>query len=206
MVADAINDIYLRYTKKIAGLIVGGPGPNKDNFLKSKNLNYQVKVLGMFDTGYTDEHTGVNELLERSKELLSKQAIIKERAVMDRFLEEVARNGLAAYGYGKVKNALDNENVSKLIISEDLELTEVGYRCSNCKQESTDVEEGNFRKAKHDCGGTLEVVSQKDVVEDMIEDAEKKGVEMVFISPEEPHGKQLLLGFKGIAAMLRYRR
>jgi peptide chain release factor subunit 1 len=205
-VADAANEVYLKYTKKITGLIVGGPGPNKDNFIKSKNLNYQVKVLGMFDTGYTDEHTGVNELLERSKELLSKQAIIKERAVMDRFLEEVARNGMAAYGYAKVKNALDNDNASKLIISEELELTEVSYRCSNCKQEITDVEEGNFRKAKHECDGNLEITSQKDVVEEMIELAEKKGVEMVFISSESPHGKQLLLGFNGIAAMLRYRK
>jgi peptide chain release factor subunit 1 len=205
-VADAVNDIYLRYTKKIAGLIVGGPGPNKDNFVKSKNLNYQIKVLGMFDTGYTDEHTGVNELLDKSKDLLSKQAIVKERAVMDRFLEEVARNGLVTYGYEKVRNALDNDNISKLIISEELELTSVSYVCSNCKKEFTDIEEGNFRKAKHDCGGNLEVVSQKDVIEEMIEDAEKKGVEMVFISSESPHGKQLLLGFRGIAAMLRYRR
>ena len=31
-------------------------------------------------------------------------------------------------------------------------------------------------------------------------------MEMVFISSESPHGKQLLLGFKGIAAMLRYRK
>lgn len=205
-VADCVNDVYLKYTKKITGLIVGGPGPNKENFVKSKNLNYQIKVLGVFDTGYTDEHTGVNELLERSKELLSKQAVIKERAVMDRFLEEVARNGMAAYGYEKVRNALDNDNVSKLIIAEELELTSVTYRCSNCKQEITDVEEGNFRKAKHECGGNLEVVSEKDVVEELIEIAEKKGVEMVFISSESPHGKQLMLGFKGIAAMLRYRR
>ena len=76
---------------------------------------------------------------------------------MDRFLEEVARNGMATYGYDKVKNALDNDNVSKLIISEELELTEVSYRCTNCKQEITDVEEGNFRKAKHECGGSLEI-------------------------------------------------
>ena len=205
-VADVINDIYLKYTKKITGLIVGGPGPNKDNFVKSKNLNYQVKVLGMFDTGYTDEHTGVNELLERAKELLSKQAMVKERAVLDRFLEEVARNGLAAFGYEKVRNAIDNDNASKLIISEDLELTAVSYRCSNCKQEMTVVEEGNFRRQKHECGGNLEMVSQKDVIEELIEIAERKGVEMVFISSESPHGKQLLLGFKGVAAMLRYRR
>jgi peptide chain release factor subunit 1 len=125
---------------------------------------------------------------------------------MDRFLEEVARNGMSTYGYEKVKNAVDNDNASKLIISEELELTLVSYRCSNCKQEMTDVEEGNFRKTKHECGGNLEMVSQADVVEELIELAEKKGVEMVFISSESPHGKQLLLGFKGIAAMLRYRK
>ena len=70
----------------------------------------------------------------------------------------------------------------------------------------TDIEEGNFRKTKHDCGGNLEVAAQSDVADELIQQADGKGVEMVFMSEDSTQGKQLMLGFKGIAAMLRYRR
>jgi len=205
-VSDGVNELYQKFGKKVNGLILAGPGPHKETFMKSGKLNYQLKILGVFDTGYTDEHNGVNELLEKAKELLSQQAIVKERAVMERFMSEVGRNGLATFGYDKVKAALANDNVSRLIVSEDLELMEVSYTCSNCKQVITAVEEGNFRQQRHECGGTLEITSQKDAVEDLIEQAEQKNVELVFVSSESSNGKQLLLGFKGIAAMLRYRK
>ena len=48
-VGVAINEMCAKYQFKINGLIVGGPGPAKDNFIRSKNLNYQVKVLGTED-------------------------------------------------------------------------------------------------------------------------------------------------------------
>ncbi|MDE1865598.1 MAG: peptide chain release factor aRF-1 [Candidatus Micrarchaeota archaeon] len=205
-IGDAVNDLYLKHAKKSSGLIVGGPGPNKESFLKSGKLNYQIKVLGIFDTGYTDEHTGIKELMDKAKDLLSQQAMIKERAVMEKFMAEIGRNGLAVFGYEKVKAALDSGNVSRLLIGEDLELTKVKYKCTNCKQELEEIEEGNFRRSKHDCGGNLEVVSQGDVIEELIEQAEKGGVEMVFMASDSAQGKQLMLGFKGIGAMLRYRR
>ncbi|MDE1871054.1 MAG: peptide chain release factor aRF-1 [Candidatus Micrarchaeota archaeon] len=206
-VADAVNDVYVKYQNKLSGLVVGGPGPTKENFVKSKNLNYQVKVLGIFDTGYTDEHTGINELLEKAKELLSEQAAVKERRIMERFLDEVSRNGLAVYGYENVRKALNSDNVSRLIVSEDVELAEVEYKCSSCGNTIRSIEQGNSRRAKHDDdGGNLDILSQKDVVEELIEIADKKGIEVVFVSVNSPHGNELLLGFKGIAAMLRYRK
>ena len=205
-VGDAINDVYKKYGKKIAGLVVGGPGPAKENFVKAKTINYQVKVIGVFDTGYTDEHTGIKELLGKASDLLSEQASVKERTVMERFMEEVARSGLAVSGYVKVKDALDMDNVSRLIVSEGLELTEVRYRCSNCKEEIVSFEEGNFRKLKHECGGSLEMISQKDAVGSLITLADRKNVEVVFISVDSEKGNELLLGFHGIAAMLRYKK
>lgn len=205
-VGDSVNELQRKYGKKIAGIIVGGPGPAKDNFVKAKTINYQIKVMGVFDTGYTDEHTGIKELLGKAEDLLAQQAAVKERTVMERFMSEVARNGLAVSGYAKVKAELDHDNVAKLIVSEGLELTEVKYKCSNCKEEITVVEEGNFRKLKHECGGSLEVVSQKDVVGDLIELADRKNVDVVFVSMDSEKGNELLLGFHGVAAMLRYKR
>ena len=204
-VGDTINDMFIKYQFKPKGLIVGGPGPTKDNFVKAKVLNYQIKVLGVFDTGYTDENEGVRELLERAADLLKEQAVTQERTVMEKFMSEVARGGLAVNGYDKVMAAMQNNNVSKLIISDDLELYEVHYKCSNCGASLVRMEQGNERQSHHDCGGSLNIESQTDAVENLIDMADKHGVEVVFVSSDSQYGRQLLLGFGGVAAMLRYR-
>ncbi len=204
-VASAINDLFAKYAFKPKGLVVGGPGPAKENFIKSKNLNYQIKVLGIFDTGYTDENMGVNELLEKAKEVLVEQQAIQERKTMERFLNELAHGNLALSGYEKVKKALMSNNVVKLIISEDAELYNVSYKCSSCNTEFTRLEHGNERSQKHECGGTLSITSEADAIEELIEMADKNGVDVSFIASDSQYGKELLLGFGGVAAMLKYK-
>ncbi len=204
-IADAVNDLFIKWNFKLKGLVVGGPGPSKENFVKAKNLNYQIKVLGIFDTGYTDETVGLNELLEKAKSLLSQQQAIIERTTMDKFLNEVSHNGLAAYGYKKVKDALLKSNVSKLLISEDAELYNVSYKCSNCGSEFTKLEKGNERQTQHECGGALSITNEKDAIEELIDIADKNNIETLFISADSQYGKELLLGFDGIGALLKYR-
>ncbi|MGI0134327.1 MAG: peptide chain release factor aRF-1 [Candidatus Micrarchaeaceae archaeon] len=205
-VADAVNGVYAKYGSKISGIVVGGPGPTKENFVRSKNINYQIKVIGTFDTGYTDEHNGIDELLEKARDVLSEQASIKERNTMERFMNEVSRTGFAVSGFEKVRNELKNDNVTKLIISEDISLTEVRYRCTSDSMEFTAIEQGNTRKTKHDCGSNLEILSEKDPVDDLMDIADKKNIDVVFVSANSQYGNQLLMGFQGIAAMLKYKR
>ena len=205
-VADAINQLYAKNDYKIKGLIVGGPGPNKEDFLKAEYLNYQVKVLGTFDTGYTDENEGVRELLDKSKEVLKEQEAIREGRIMERFLGEVSRGGLAVYGYENVKKELDSNNVDKLIISEEAELEDVKYTCGQCGATFNALEENGKRQERHECGGKLEAVEARDVISGLVEKAEEQGIEVYFLSDDSSYGKQLLMGFRGIAALLRYKR
>ncbi|MGC8572002.1 MAG: peptide chain release factor aRF-1 [Candidatus Micrarchaeia archaeon] len=204
-VADAVNEIYAKYNYKIKGAIIGGPGPAKENFVKANYFNYQVKVLGVFDTGYTDEVMGINELIEKSKELLEEQEVIIERKLMERFLSEIARNGLAVYGYENTKKALEKNAVDKLLVSEDLELDEVKYKCNACGAEFTVLEKNGSRQTKHSCGGSLEILSQNDAIEELVEKADDLGVETIFIDEDSQYGKELVMGFGGIAALLRYK-
>ena len=204
-IGDAINDAYNKQEGKIKGLIVGGPGPSKENFVKSGTFYSKLGVLGVFDTGYTDESAGINELLEKSKEVLEEQEAIQERKVMERFLSETARGGLAISGYEGVKKALEANNVAKLLVSEGVELTKVDYRCTNCGSEITRIEEGNMRLEKHSDGGTWEIVKQVDAVEELLDKADELNIEVVSINDESQYGKELLLGFGGIAALLRYK-
>jgi len=204
-IADTIDSLFAKYNFKIGGLVVGGPGPTKENFVKAKLLNYQIKVLGVFDTGYTDEHMGVDELLEHARDLLEEQEVMQKRRVMEKFKGAIANSGLATYGYEGVKKAMLNNSVATLIISEDLELYEVKYNCNTCQEEFTKLEQGNERQLKHSDGGVLTIVEQKDAIEGLIEIADRNGVDVVFISSDNQYGRELLLGFGGVAALLRYK-
>ncbi|MGC8567887.1 MAG: peptide chain release factor aRF-1 [Candidatus Micrarchaeia archaeon] len=204
-VGDAINSIYFKYNQKVSGLVLGGPGPAKEDFIRAKTINYQIKLLGVFDVGYTDEVMGIRELLEKSKSLLVNQDIIKENEIVQKFLNEVSRNGAVVYGYEKVKEALLNNSVAKLLISEEIDITEVKYKCKTCGEEFTKIEVGKQRQEKHSCGGNLTILEEKDPVSGLIGMADRNGVEVIFISKESEYGSEFFEGFGGIAAMLKYK-
>ncbi len=203
-VSDVINDIFLRGEFKEKGLIVGGPGPAKENFVKTKALNYQVKILGTYDTGYTDE-TGLNELVEKASDLLKEQEAAKERRVLERFMKEVAVGGLAVYGYDKTRAALEKKQANTLILNDALEMYVVKYKCSVCGSVLEKVETGSERQTKHNDGGTFGIVEEKDAIEELIDMADANGVETVFVSMESSLGKEFMMGFRGVGALLRYK-
>ncbi len=199
-----INSTFESSGFKIKGLIVGGPGPSKESFMKQNSLNYQIKVLGVFDTGYTDEF-GLHELVEEASDLLKEQEAVQERKVIERFMQEIVRKDLAVYGYEPTKKALEAKQAATLIINDLLMLEIVTYKCNSCLQTIVKLEQGEHREAKHDDGGTLEAVSVKDAIEELIDMADKTNAQTVFVSSESSYGKEFLMGFTGIGALLRYR-
>jgi peptide chain release factor subunit 1 len=203
-ISEAINDLFAQNEFKLKGLIVGGPGPAKEDFVKSNKLNYQIKVLGIYDTGYTDE-TGLNELVEKASDLLKEQEAAQERRILERFMKEIAGGGLAVYGYERTRNALSKNQASTLIINNDLELHIVRYSCSACNSIVERLEKGDERQTRHEDGGTLSVIEAKDAIEELIDFADRDGIETIFVSSESPLGKEFLMGFQGIAALLRYK-
>ncbi len=53
---EKASELFLE-KKNLKGIIVGGPGPTKREFLNGGYLDYRVqkKIIGVYDTGYTDE-------------------------------------------------------------------------------------------------------------------------------------------------------
>jgi peptide chain release factor subunit 1 len=203
-VSDIINSTFEASQFKIKGLIVGGPGPTKEGFVKQNSLNYQIKILGTFDTGYTDEY-GLHELVEKSSELLKEQQAVQERKVIERFMQEIVRKELATYGYENTRKALEAKQVSTLIINDSLQLDVVKYKCNACGALIEKLELSGHREPKHDDGGTLEIISVNDAIEELIDLADKSGADTLFVSSESSYGREFLMGFKGIGALLRYR-
>ncbi len=121
-VSEAMDEYFLG---KVKGVIVGGPGPTKDFFMKFNGYNYQIKVLGVVDTGYTDEY-GVREVLAKSESLLTEQEGIKEKIIIDKFIKEVVQDGLVTYGEKMVREAILSKQAETVLISEGLEYKKRG--------------------------------------------------------------------------------
>ena len=213
-VAEAMNSIFSNIPD-LKAILVGGPGPTKEDFLKEELLhpNIREKIIGVIDTGYADEQ-GIKEIVNKAGEILGELEIMKEKNLMQKFLQElVIGSGLAVFGEEEVRKALEVGAVDRLLISEAYGETRAQLKCMGCGYEF-EQRTKNFKifqqqlpmKACPKCGEKkLTIVGAHDIVEEFLEMAEQKGSKAEFISTQTEEGKQLQLGFKGIAAILRFK-
>ena len=120
-IADTAKALF--FNKDLKGIIIGGPGPAKDNFIESGYLLTNLKNLikGMRSISYTDE-SGLRELVEKSKDILANERITIEKEFVQKLLSSIARNdNMSAYGEDAVKKELEGDNVDTLLISTGLD-------------------------------------------------------------------------------------
>jgi len=213
-IGEAANNIF-QQIPDLKAILVGGPGPMKEDFLKEEFLREDLKkkIVGVFDTGYTEEQ-GIKEMISKSGEVLKGLEVLRERAVMQKFLEKlVGGGGLAAYGEEEVKKALMHGSVETLLISEGARRNVVKTKCQACGHEFQeivgDIKQHERVLAEQKCPKCdeqrLVMVESNDVVQELLELAERFNTNVEFISNETDDGKQLQMAFKGVAAILRFR-
>jgi peptide chain release factor subunit 1 len=165
-------------------------------------FNYQIKILGVVDTGYTDEY-GVREVLAKSSEILAEQSAIKERQIVERFIKEIVSDGLATYGEKEVRNAIETKKASTVLLSEELNYQRVKLLGPDGKEYFFTIKNKEELEEKIKQGYTL--ISETNLLDDLIELCEKMGVEVVLVSKNTAEGAQFLGSFYGIGAFLRYK-
>jgi peptide chain release factor subunit 1 len=209
-ISERANDYFLPYGEKLKGLIIGGPGTTKRYFINKEMLHHELqkKIIGILDTSYTDE-SGIREIVQKSDDLLKDTDLMKEKLILDSFLGEIARDGLATYGQTEVEEALEQKKISKLLISEAIEWIVVEKLCGHCEKTEIEIFKDphiyDSQKVKCSCGGDVEIMEEVDYLDYMIEKAKSTGAEVNIISTETGEGKQFYEGFGGIAALLRYK-
>lgn len=209
-VAEICAEAFLPQLNNLRGILVGGPGATKEYFINEGYLHHELmkKVIKpFFDTGYTDEY-GLKELVEKASEVLADLDLMKEKKLVQRFLNEVRKpdGGLAVYGEKEVRASLENGYLDTLLISEGNKKMRVSLTCKYCgyKEEKTVPEELVPRSAScPKCNAVLEIKTT-DIVEEISQIAENFGTKVEIISEESEEGKMLLNAFGGIAGILRY--
>jgi len=125
-VAESMKDQFFEMPK-LKGIIIGGPSPTKENFVKEGQILTALKnkIMAMKDIGYTDE-TGLKMLVEASADILAKESITKEKEILKRFFTALAKEpDKVSYGKEEVKKSLEMGAVETLILSKTLKREEI---------------------------------------------------------------------------------
>ena len=109
------------------GIIVGGPGHTKNEFVEGNFITDQVKrrIIGIKDLSYTGEF-GLQELLEKSEDLLAEEDVMEEKKIMQKFFNLLATQpAMVNYGKDDVMNDLKMGVADTILLSEDLDEDEI---------------------------------------------------------------------------------
>ena len=201
----------------VKGVIVGGPGPTKENFLREEYLDYRLQksILATLDTSYSGEE-GVRELIEKAQNegILQEFRVMEEKQLVKKFMKEVhAGRGLGIYGVHDVVKAMENGVADLVIVTDDVMYIRLEIKCKACKNiQAMIVDRSQLVAAKQEylskscpsCHlGDLEAVD-KDIVDYLNELAIMTGCKLEVISGKTEEGSQLASLGK-IGAILRYK-
>ena len=213
-VAEHATRVFIE-SNKVTGLLVGGPGPTKDEFLKGGYLHYELqkKVVAVLDLGYSGRE-GVREIVEKAGDILKDVRLVEEKRLVQRFLYEVNRQGgLALYGLPRVVEALQKASADVVLVSDDLDTVRVEATCKKCGTVKSETIPAQKRVQQRQemasvpctkCGASDYDVMEKDIVDVLEELAFQVGSKVEVISSGTEEGS-MFKSFGGVGALLRYR-
>ncbi len=205
--------------KELDGILLGGPGLTKQEFFEGPFLRDELKakvLKPLLDTDGGGE-TGVRSLLFKAQDLLRDTEFMKEKKVIDKFMDHVARDtGLITYGLHETLDAINNAAVEVLLLSEGLNKVRVSQVCNGCSKEtyafvpSLEVDKKIDQLRTGECpecktGFVNAKIEKQDAVDFLGELAAKSGATVRMISTATEQGKILHDTFTGVAAFLRYK-
>jgi peptide chain release factor subunit 1 len=215
-VADHSKAVFIDQFN-VKGLIVGGPGPTKDNFLKEEYLDYRLQnnILVVLDTSYSGDE-GVREIIDKAQKdgILAEFRVMEEKQMVKKFMGEVHSNkGLGIYGIFDVVKALQAGMADMVLLTSEISYVKLDFKCKSCKNiQEKIVERAAMTATKQEisskpcpsCGATDFEVAEKDIVDYFQELATMTGTRLEVISGQTEEGAQL--GSLGkVGAILRYR-
>ena len=141
-IGEKARKYFDKYKENLKGIIVGGPGPFKREFVEEDYLPYYLKnkIIAVIDTGYANEY-GLKELVEKAKKYLEQEEIIREKKLVEKFFRMLINNPeMVVYGEEETKKALEYGAVDILLISEDFDKNKLKEYIELAEQYGTKVE------------------------------------------------------------------
>ncbi len=120
---EHMKEQFLPRLPEIKGIIMGGPGPTKYDFVDGQFITADVKkkIIAIKDLSYTGEF-GLQELVDRAQDVLAAEAVAHEKKVMTRFFEMLStRERMVSIGEELSMRNLVIGAVDTLLLSESLD-------------------------------------------------------------------------------------
>jgi peptide chain release factor subunit 1 len=215
-VADYAQKIFIdQFTVK--GLIVGGPGPTKDNFVKEEYLDYRLQnnIISILDTSYTGDE-GVREIIDKVNEqgIMSEFRLMEEKKLVKKFMSEVhSGKGLGIYGLNEVVDKLKSGITDLIVVTDDIELVKLEAICKKCnysiekiidKEHLIETKQNIISKPCPNCSSMDYMIKEKDFIDYLEELSVLSGNRLEIISSKTEEGNQIQSLGK-IGALLRFK-
>ncbi len=210
-VAERAVKYFLR-ENVVDGLLVGGPGPTKNEFLDKDYLptDLKKKVIDVIDLGYSGEE-GIYELIERGKESLQKVEIVKQKEEVSNFLKYLTENPKqVSIGLNETLAALDKNLLLKILMPEDLEIIKLIYECLSCgNKEEILTHSEEIIKLKSElkcnkCNSTNLKFEEINETDNILEKIFESGTDLILLSKNLNEASSIKKSFGGIVGILKY--
>ncbi len=214
-VAKHVNDVFLREDifERLRGILVGGPGFTKYNFVEESDLDYRLKkkIIDYIDTNYSGEE-GLREMVIKGKDILKNVRYVYEKNLVDEFMSRLARrHDMVLYGLKDVMRHLYDGAIEKILILDDFDYYHTKLKCESCGyKEEKMVKAKDIEKLEHSglkcpqCSNGIMYPEDTKLLLDYLHDtATEYGFKVEIISSKTEHGK-IFKQFGGIGALLRY--
>jgi peptide chain release factor subunit 1 len=215
-IADRSQKIFIDqfYVK---GIIVGGPGPTKENFLREEYLDYRLQnsVISTIDTSYSGDE-GVREIIDKVNEqgVMTEYRLMEEKRIVKKFMSEVhATKGLGIYGIVDVVKSLKSGAVDMVIVTDDVAYVKLDIKCKRCgTSQEKFIERHSLQKIKQElisrpcpsCSAIDFESYETDIVDYLEELVTQSRSKFEIISGKTEEGAQLASIGK-VGAVLRFR-
>ena len=216
-VADYAQKIFIdQYTVK--GVIIGGPGPTKETFIREEYLDYRLQnnVIATLDTSYSGDE-GVREIIDKVNDqgIMSEFRSMEEKKIVKKFMGEVfSGKGLGVYGLYEVVNYLKNGVVESIIATDNIDLLYVEVSCNKCgnvfekfveRDQLIDTKQSIISTPCSKCNSLDYQIKEKDFIDYLEEFASLAGTKLDIISSKTEEGAQIESLGK-IGALLRFKQ
>ncbi|MGI0021616.1 MAG: peptide chain release factor aRF-1, partial [Nitrososphaeraceae archaeon] len=196
------------------GLVISGPGPTKENFIREEYLEYRLQnmIIATLDTSYAGSE-GVREAFARAQEVLSDYRMVEEKKFVEKLFEDInSPKGFAVYGLNDIIDLLKRNVVSLVLITDDTNLRKVDITCKRCQNVQTEI----LERAKvisriqellsspcPNCKSMDSESAERDIVDYLALLAGETGAKVEVISGITEHGT-MLSSIGKVGAFLRY--
>jgi len=202
-------DIY-----PVKGLIVSGPGPTKENFIKENYLEYRLQnnILATLDCSYAGSE-GVREAFVKAHDVLTDYRMVEEKKFVDKLFNDIHfSRGLATYGLNEIIDLLKRNVVSTILITDDTNLRKIDITCRRCQNVQSEILERPkviprvqelLSQPCPSCKSMDLESSERDIVDYLDLVAGQKGAKVEVITGATEYGA-MLSSIGKVGAFLRY--